>query len=187
MQQSSKDLHLAFHEATGSRRHLGWRTNNRRLCAMRTPKRVVDEVRVPIAEFVDPGLLGRLLARVEAHVLEHGDVREHLGQHGRDGRHGVALIGCALRPPEVRAHTHLCTLLHQPRQRRKRRANSEVIDDDPSALNFGDGHVEVRSNEDPRPTEITEIFEERETSERCRARRAGHLPRRMVRSTRRFE
>ena len=163
VEQTAEHFDLAREQPARGRGQDRRRSDNRRVRAVRSAERVVD---VDVAQLHQVGREGRVVrffAGVEAQVLDHcdragletlrnlqrlepGDLgrqldrrAEELAQPFGDGRQRVLRVGLALRPPEMGAAHDRGAALAQPRDRRQRRGDPEVVVDHPVVQR----HVEI--------------------------------------------
>ncbi len=169
---------LGQQPARGARKSL-WRTDDRRMGAVRRAERVVHVGVEAGDQPIDERRVVRLFARVVPEVLDELDAWCQLGQPLAHRRHGIGRIRLAFRPSEVRAHRDVRAVLLQPLDRRQRRPDAQVVGD-AAVLHR---HVEVRAQQHPLPLETRQVFEDRDL------RRHYWLARPMMidMSTRRFE
>ncbi len=125
---------------------------------MRGAERVVDVHVLSCDQPLDELRVARLLAGIEAQVLEQLDVGRELCEPRADRSHRVPLVGFALRTTEVAARRDVRAVLGEPLDRRERGSDAQVVDD----LAVLEGHVEVRAEQDPLAAQVRKVFEERE-------------------------
>ncbi len=181
VEQAAEDLHLARQQATGGGGQAFRRPDDRGMGAVRGAEGVVDVGVLAGDEAVDERLRVRLLARVEAEVVEQLDAGHEFGQAGAHRGEVVAGVGRALRPAEVGADRDVGAVVEQPLQGRDAGADAEVVRDDPRAVRaVGEGDVQVGPDEDPLAVEREQVLEHRDTG-------AHDAPTIATRSTSRFE
>ena len=154
---------------------------------MRGTEGIVD-VRVElIDQFRHQRRIVGLFTRVEAEVLHHAHPRDELCDPIRHHVQGILRIHLALGSTHVRGAHDLGALGNEPLEGRDRRADPQVVSDDPALGRVFDRDVEVGPHEDPLAFKRAEVLKQRQTPKGRRP--FGHQPRptRATRSTRRFE
>ena len=145
----------------------------------------------------------RGLTRIEAQVLDHGDVTvfeggdrimsrladgvacegdglaEQLGQALRDRREAVGGVGLAAGAAQVRAHHEACSLVDESVERRQGCPHTTIVRDDPVPQR----DVQITTDDDALACERTQVVE----GAQCHGVDQSFEATSSVRSTRRFE
>src|SRR5262245_44269201 len=176
--QAGEHLDLLGQQPAGRRWERAGRAHHGGVRPVGGAERVVD-VRVHALDQLghERRVVG-LLTGVEAEVLEQLGAWRELGQTRPHRLHGVARIGLPLRPPEVGRADHGRAVVLQPADRRHSGADPEVVRD----AAVVQGHVEVRTDEDPPALDGRQVLEQRQA-----VHSASLGPANKVKSTRRLE
>ena len=168
--QAEQDVDLLLEEAAHRRRQGLRRPDDRGVGAVGGTERVVDVGVDPVDELSDEGGVVALLAGIEPQVLQELDTGCELGQPRPHCVHGVLGVRLALRPTEVRRAHDVRAALGEPRDRRERGADAEVVGDRPAVHR----DVEVGAHEHALGAHVAEVFEAGQRGHRSSAHGRAH-------------
>jgi hypothetical protein len=179
VEQTADHLDLPGEQPTRRRGQVLRWPDDRGVRPVRGPEGVVHVAVVAGDELVDEGRVVRLLARVEAQVLQQLHAGHELGEVLADGSDVVTGVRYALGPAEMGRAGDRGSVVEEPPQRRDRLAHPEVVGDDAPAVHLADRHVEIDAHEDRPAPDRGQVLED--------GYAAGHLPTSSTSSTSRCE